>query len=59
MTIERLFAVDYNYSTALRRFPKESENRKTPISYGFSYKFTHISDLQEFLIKMGSLIKIN
>lgn len=48
-----------NYSTALRRFPKESENRKTPISYGFSYKFTHISDLHEFLIKMGSLIKIN
>ncbi|WP_171910754.1 DUF4145 domain-containing protein [Rossellomorea aquimaris] len=48
-----------NYSTALRRFPKESEDRKTPISYGFSYKFDHSSDLRDFLMKVGSLTKIN
>ncbi|MGR3763139.1 DUF4145 domain-containing protein [Rossellomorea sp. NS-SX7] len=47
-----------SYSTALKRFPKNQENRKTPISYGYSFKFDEAADLRELLMNIRNLKQI-
>lgn len=37
------------FSTALRKFPKKSNKGKTPLSYGYMYKFKSESELDSFL----------
>ncbi|MCA1055724.1 DUF4145 domain-containing protein [Rossellomorea aquimaris] len=44
-----------SYSTALRRFPKSGDNRKTPISYGYSFKFDDTEGLRQFLMNFSIL----
>lgn len=44
-----------SHSTALRRFPKNIRNGKTPINYGYSFKFESEEELNDFLKKISTL----
>ncbi|MCT8139200.1 DUF4145 domain-containing protein [Anaerobacillus sp. CMMVII] len=45
-----------SHSTALRRFPKQIRNGKTPISYGYSFKFKTKIELDQFLQSFGGAL---
>jgi hypothetical protein len=40
------------HSTALRNFPKRKYNGKTPINYGYSFKFQSEEELNSFLVRL-------
>ncbi|MFI8577554.1 hypothetical protein ACIGEL_17725 [Rossellomorea aquimaris] len=40
------------HSTALRNFPKRKHNGKTPINYGYSFKFQSEEELSSFLVRL-------
>ncbi|MBO9128594.1 DUF4145 domain-containing protein [Bacillus sp. 165] len=42
-------------STALRKFPKEINNGKTPINYGYSFKFETEEELDSFLHSLDTM----
>ncbi|TMW71066.1 hypothetical protein [Alteribacter natronophilus] len=42
------------HHTSLLRFPEKMHTGKTPITYGYSYKFKSEGDLWEFLLELSS-----
>ncbi len=49
------FAKGLTHSTALKNYPKRINNGKTPIPYGYSFKFQSTEELSSFLVEFNLL----